>query len=178
MYIQKSGQSLKGKASGNAALAYLRNAAKSYVVIVPGAESYVDSAFDSVDEVFDAHQEEASVITQRAYNEVRAITQQKGDSRQTAVNVMTVLKRYLIDLHELGMKAGGDAISPMWNKYPATKEKLDGAFDEMKRLAEQGGPGAKCLFDETQRQVIRFDNYAYNSSNMHFFRSTVFSRII
>jgi hypothetical protein len=134
-------------------LAYLRKAAKSYVAIVPGAGFFVDSAFDSVDEVFDAHQEEANAITQRAYDEVRAITRQNDDSLETAVKVTDVLKKYLVDLHGLGMKAGGSVINPMWEKYPAAKEKLDGAFDELRRLAEQGGPGAKRIFDDTQQQV-------------------------
>lgn len=134
-------------------MAYLRRTAKSYTAIVPGAGSYVDAAFDSVDEVFDAHQEEAGAITQRTYDEIQAITRQGDDSLQTAVKVTSVLKRYLIDLHGLGMKAGGNAMSPMWEKYPAAKEKLDGAFDELRRLKEQGGPEAKRMFDDAQQQV-------------------------
>jgi len=154
-YIEISARALsnKSKTSSSAALAYLRKAAKSYVAIVPGAGFFVDAAFDSVDEVFEAHQEEASAITQRAYDEVRAITRQNDDSLETAVKVTDVLKKYLVDLHELGLKAGGSVINPMWEKYPAAKEKLDGAFDELRRLAEQGGPGAKRMFDDTQQQV-------------------------
>jgi len=150
-----SAQSLlnKNNASSNVALAYLRNAAKSYVAIVPGAGIFVDSAFDSVDEVFDAHQEEASAITQRAYDEIRAITRRNDDSLETSVKVTDVLRRYLVDLHGLGMKAGGSVVNPMWEKYPGAKEKLDGAFDELRRLAEQGGPGAKRIFDDTQQHV-------------------------
>jgi hypothetical protein len=155
MYLEKSQQTLadRGRTSSNVAFAYLRKAAKSYVAIVPGAESYVDSMFDSVDEVFDAHQEEASVITQRAYDEIQTITRQNNDSLQTAVDVMGVLKKYLIDLHGLGMKAGENVLSPMWDRYPAAKEKLDGAFDELRRRAENGGPAARRIFDETQQQV-------------------------
>jgi hypothetical protein len=155
VYFDKSGLSLAdgNKASTNVALAYLRKAAKSYMAVVPGAALYVDSAFDSLDEIFEAHEVEASIITQRAFNEIQAITRKGGDSLQTAGEVAAVLKKYLIDLHGLGTKAGGDVVNAMGQKYPGAKEKLDGAFDELKRLADQGGPAAQRVFNDAQLQV-------------------------
>jgi len=143
----------ESKASSNVALAYLRKSAQSYVASVPGAGLLVDSAFDWVDEAYDAHQEEASVITQRAYDEIQSIVRNGGNSQQIGVKVAEALRKYLVDLHALCMKAGGIAISPMWDKYSAAKEKLDGAFDEMERLAAQGGPNIKRIFDDAQQQV-------------------------
>jgi hypothetical protein len=159
----------RSKTSSNAALAYLRRAAKSYCAIVPGAGIFVDAAFDSVDEVFEAHQEEASAITQRAYDEIRSITKQNDDSLETAVKVTDVLKKFLVDLHGLGMKAGGSVINPTLEKYPAAKKKLDGAFDELRRLAEQGGPGAKRIFDDAQQQVGPPRLYATVHLDLSFF---------
>ena len=158
-YLTKSKESFStaGKASSNAALAYLRSAAKSYAAIVPGAGAVVDAAFNSVDEVFDAHQEEASAITQRAYDELqRVIGPGAGaadDKLETAYRVTSILKAYLFELHALGAKAGGTALAPMWEKYPGAREKIDGTFGEMKRVAEASGPGAKKVLMDTQQQV-------------------------
>ncbi|KAF7977760.1 hypothetical protein HWV62_40655 [Athelia sp. TMB] len=157
-YLAKSKESLStaGKASSNAALAYLRGAAKSYAAIVPGAGAVVDAAFNSVDEVFDAHQEEASAITQRAYEELqRVIGPGAGaadDKLETAYRVTGILKAYLFELHALGAKAGGTALAPVWERYPGAREKIDGAFGEMKRVAEASGPGAKKVLMDTQQQ--------------------------
>jgi hypothetical protein len=123
MYLEKSKKSITARTSSNTALAYLssrryRGAANSYVAIVPGAGSYVDSAFDSVDEVFEAHQDEANVITQKG---IHTVIRQNGedDSLQTAIDILSVFKRYwyFIELHKLGVKAGGHALAPVWEKY-------------------------------------------------------------
>lgn len=82
-YLNKS-FSNPGKASSNPALAYLRGAAKSYAATVPGASLFIDSAFDSVDEIFDAHQEEASIVTQRACDELQGIVRQNGDTLKSS----------------------------------------------------------------------------------------------
>ncbi|KZP34266.1 hypothetical protein FIBSPDRAFT_1035342 [Athelia psychrophila] len=159
-YLSKSKESFsnEGKASSNIALAYLRSAAKSYAGLVPGAGAFVDAAFNSVDEVFDAHQEEASLITQRAYDELQIVihpsdASNADDKLEIAFRVISILKVYLLELHNLGTKVGGTALAPMWEKYPGAKEKVEGAFGEMKRLAESSGPGATKVLADTQRQV-------------------------
>jgi len=159
-YLSKSKESFSngGKASSNFALAYLRSAAKIYASLVPGAGAVVDAAFNSVDEVFDAHQEEASLITQRAYDELQLVIRPSDasnvdDRLQTAFRVISILKAYLLELQSLGTKAGGTALAPVWDKYPGAKEKVDGAFGEMRRLAESSGPGAAKMLADTQQQV-------------------------
>jgi hypothetical protein len=159
MYLEKSKESItaRTKTSGNAALAYLRGAAKSYVAIVPGAGSYIDSAFDSVGEVFAAHQEEANAITQKAYDDIHTVIRQNGgdDTLQTAIDVLSIFKRYFIELHGIGVKAGGHALAPVWEKYPEAMDSISRALGEMKRVAEHGGPAAKRAFDDAQQQVSR-----------------------
>lgn len=162
-YISKSQESVSnvskaGKASSNAALAYLRTVAKSYAALVPGAGQFIDAAFNSVDEVFDAHQEEASLITQRAYDELQLVIHPSDPSKaedklEIAFQVTSILKAYLFELHVLGTKAGGSAMAPIWEKYPGAKEKLEGTLGDMKHLAESSGPGAKKIFEDTQQHV-------------------------
>lgn len=116
-YVEKTQQTL----SASAALAYLRGVAKSYVAIIPGARFYIDEAFDMVDGIFEAHQEEANAITQKAYDNIHKTIRQSGedDSLQTAIDILSVFKGYFIELQGLGVKASRSALSIAWDKSGA-----------------------------------------------------------
>jgi hypothetical protein len=153
--LEETKQSLKDRGNSNKALIYLRKVAKSYVTILPGADSFVDQAFDSVDEIVDAHAEEVNAITNTAYKEIQEILKQGGEEQNLAkaIKVMDVLRRRLGEIQALGVKAGGDALGPVWKKFPDVKGKIGAELEELQTLAKKQGPDAKKILNDAQQQV-------------------------
>lgn len=139
----------KNTGSASDALAYLRSVAKSYSSFVPGASSYVDSTFDSLDELQETHGEEMNKILKGATDELTKVVQDGGADAATAAKVYEVLRRRVAELQELGVKVGGDIL----DMYPQAKEALGGGYEQLKKLSESGGPEAKKIFDDTTSQV-------------------------
>jgi hypothetical protein len=143
--------------SPNEALQFLRGVAKSYAGIIPGASSYVDSTFDSLDELHDTHGEELNKILQGAYDDVRGILKDMKDQEsidaEKASKLMAVLGKRVSELNELGMKAGSDAFSKFEEKYPMVSQTIGSSYSDLKGLAQRGGPEAKKLVEESIAQV-------------------------
>lgn len=154
-FLQETKQSLLDKKNSNKALLYLRKVAKSYVAIVPGADMFVDQAFDSVDEIVDAHAEEATAITNSAYAEIQDIMKNGGEEQSLAkaIRVMDVLKRRLGEIQALGVKVGGDTLGPLLEKFPEVRGKIGAELEELQNLAKDRGPDARRIWSDTQQQV-------------------------
>lgn len=145
----------------NEVLRYLRNIARSYVAVVPGLSSYVDTTFDSLEKIAADHADEAREITQGAYDEIQKIVNE-GKSKSgnlsdvgpdAAFKVLDVLRRRTAELYELGKKAGGSAVDELLEKNPQVKEKLGGGYEQLKGLVESRGPEAKKALDEVSNKV-------------------------
>ena len=64
--IQKLTQNIQNQApEPNEALKWLRSTASSYAAFIPGAKSYVDTAFDDLDKVHAKHSDEVEKIVQK-----------------------------------------------------------------------------------------------------------------
>jgi hypothetical protein len=61
----------------------------------------------------------------------------------------------LTELYELGKRAGGDVVNELLESHPEVKEKLGGGYEQLQKLAQDKGPEAKKLLDDTQSQVRR-----------------------
>lgn len=137
----------------------MRSVVKSYAGVVPGASGYVDSTFDTLDELHETHGEELDKILQGAYDEVSAVlkdAQSKGTNGvdvATAGKLMDILVKRTKELTELGAKAGSDVFSKLEEKYPMVAQTLGSSYGELKALAKRGGPEARKLVDETVSQV-------------------------
>lgn len=135
--------------SPNEALNYLRGVARSYASAIPGAQSYIDTTFDSLEELSETHGEKMTEIVSKARDELANIVQKGGADVQTAASVYDVLRRTVKELQELGLQVGGDFLE----KHPKVKERIGGGYAELKKLAETKGPQAKKIFDDTTSQV-------------------------
>lgn len=155
-YYQETKAAIASKApkSPNEALDYLRDVARSYLVVIPGARPHVDAAFDTIDELRDTHGEDVNRIVSDGYEDVRVIIKDSGSmDAGTAMKILDVLRRRSAELEELGKKAGKDAFGSLSEKYPQLSEKLGGGYEEFKNLAQSKGPEAKRVYDETSGQV-------------------------
>lgn len=86
---------------------------------------------------------------QKAYNELKQITQEKGASVEGVVKAWQVLQTAAKDVGALAGDVGKDII----NRHPEVKEKFGGQFEELKRMGDQYGPEAKKKVDETWSQL-------------------------
>ncbi|RPD63871.1 hypothetical protein L227DRAFT_572311 [Lentinus tigrinus ALCF2SS1-6] len=155
-YYQETKAAIASKApnSPNEALDYLRDVARSYLVIIPGARPHVDAAFDTIDELRSTHGDDVNRIVSDGYEEVSVVIKDSGSmDAAVAMKILDVLRRRSAELEELGKKAGKDAFGSLSEKYPQLSEKLGGGYEEFKRLAESKGPEAKKVYDETSRQL-------------------------
>jgi hypothetical protein len=121
------------------ALETLRTATKGYVAFIPGAGLFVDHAFDSVDSIVDKHAEEANDIIYKAYLELMDVLKEQNFAVNmgTSLEVLGVLRRLLRRLQMLGVKAGGDVVSPvLGNTLDGLKEKF--SLDEVRRVGSGG----------------------------------------
>lgn len=89
-------------------LKHLRDACKAYVAHLPGAGFFVDKAFDGIDDVVDAHAQEANAFIAKAYQNVQAIISRNRDAPgwNKALEITTIVTQLGMELGALGIKAG------------------------------------------------------------------------
>jgi hypothetical protein len=138
----------------NAALKYLRQAAKQYASIVPGSAILVDMTFDSVDAVFETHREQATGIVVAAYDRVREVQQDtRIDNWETSARIMGILREMTISLLILGGKAGDDVLGPVWERFPDVRGKVEKSVQDLISFGSAHGPVAMKIAEDTHRQV-------------------------
>jgi len=148
--FEKLSQNLQKNApEPNEALKWLRSTASSYAAFIPGAKSYVDSAFDDLDKVQAKHGKEVDEIVNKAYNELKDATKKGGMSVETATRTWEILEKTIKRLGELA----SDSASEILDNHPQLKEKVGGNLDQLKSMADNYGPEAKKQLDETYNQI-------------------------
>ncbi|KAI0930627.1 hypothetical protein AcV5_007291 [Taiwanofungus camphoratus] len=156
-YYQQAKEVIVEKApkNPNEMIQFLRSTAKSYTGLIPGASSYIDKSFDTLDELHKTHGEEMDKILQSAYDEIKRILDEKdsGMNMETGMKVAEVLRRRMGELQEVGKSAGQDVFKALGDQYPEITEKLGGGYENLKAMAEKSGPEAKKILDDTTQQV-------------------------
>ncbi|KAG0646601.1 hypothetical protein D0Z07_7568 [Hyphodiscus hymeniophilus] len=132
----------------NEALKWLRSTATSYAAFIPGAKSYVDSAFNDLDKVQANHGKEVEDIVNNAYKELKQATK-SGMSVETASKTWEILEKTIKQLGELA----SDSASEILDNHPQLKEKVGGNLDQLKSMADNYGPEAKKQLDDTYQQI-------------------------
>ncbi|PCH43567.1 hypothetical protein WOLCODRAFT_122202 [Wolfiporia cocos MD-104 SS10] len=145
----------KAPKSPNEVVEFLRGTVRPYVVLIPGASSYVDSVFDTLDELRETHGEDVNKVLQRGYDEVKQVLKESGGAVnvETGMKVMGVLRRCASELEKVGRKAGKDIVQTLSEKHPEVRQKLGGGYEELKRLVEKNGPEAKKILDDTTERI-------------------------
>ncbi|KAJ3786326.1 hypothetical protein GGU10DRAFT_174974 [Lentinula aff. detonsa] len=142
VYLEQTKQSVVNK-HPNEALNYLRQLVKSYVAVVPGSGFAVDKLFDSVGEIIEEHQKEASEILANAQAEVEGIVKQKDQLTNTelAARIMAVVGKHMNEIGKLGAKAGGPVLQPVIDRLPEKvdfTEKVDQSVGMLKTFFDKG----------------------------------------
>ncbi|CUA74518.1 hypothetical protein RSOLAG22IIIB_11278 [Rhizoctonia solani] len=121
----------------NEALSYLRSVTKSYAVFVPGGSQYVDSVFDSIDELHNSHREEIDSIVSGAYNDIKKITnERKSMDLDSALAILGVLQKRAGELGNVAGELSSDAVGPILDRHP------------------NHAPEVKKLYDDTANKII------------------------
>jgi hypothetical protein len=116
-YVSSASKKLKDSTpEPNEALDWLRNAAKSYAVFVPGVGGYIDTAFDDLDAIREKHGDEVDDIVREAYSELQDL------ARNGQLSILTAQKAWNMDNH------------------PQLREKVGGNIDKLKEYGENYGP--------------------------------------
>jgi len=133
----------------NEALDWLRNTALSYAVFIPGARSYVDSAFNDIDAVRAKHGDEVDNIIREAYDEMKDVVKNGEMSLMTAEKGWYVIVKHMGKIGDLS----GDAAQQIMDNHPQLKEKVGGNLDYLKDMGKNYGPEAKKEVDRTWQQI-------------------------
>ncbi|EJT99689.1 hypothetical protein DACRYDRAFT_23741 [Dacryopinax primogenitus] len=147
--VQARDKALKNVPSTSQAIAYLRQTAHAYTLLIPGGKKYVDETFDNLEEASRKHGPEVDGIIGRAYAELRKVVDEGEADLETARKVAGVLARRGKELAELTRKAGGDFL----DKYPGAEEGLGKAYAEMERFAFQRGEEGKKAMEDVRKQL-------------------------
>lgn len=173
-YVNSATQKLKESTpEPNEALAWLRNAAQSYAAFIPGAKSYVDSAFDDLDAIREKHGDEVDKIVSEAYEEMRGILSNGDVSLVTAHKTWDVITKHMSRISDLA----GDASQQIMDNHPALKEKLGGNIDILKEYGEKYGPEAKKEVDRTWQQISDVVKTGVSASNIEKIKSIVQEKV-
>jgi hypothetical protein len=146
----------------NEALQWLRSAAQSYAAFIPGAKTYVDSAFDDLDAIRAKHGEEVDKIVSEAYEEMRQVLGKGDMSLVTAHKTWDVITKHMSRIAELA----GDASQQIMDNHPALKEKLGGNIDKLKEYV-----------DRTWQQISDVVKTGVSASNIEKIRSIVQEKV-
>jgi hypothetical protein len=135
--------------SSDEALRWLRETSLSYAAFIPGAKGIVNSTFDDLDTIRHKHGKEFDDALQKAYNDLKKITLEKGMSVETAQKAWQVVERFGKEMSELA----GDAADEILQNHPELKKRVGGQLDQLKSMGESYGPEAKKQVDETWQQI-------------------------
>ena len=130
------------------AIQWLRKSASGYAGLIPGAQQYVDGAFDELEAIKKEHGKEADRIVKEAYEDLKKISGEDV-SMTTLTRVWDVLQDAAKKVKDLA----GDVGSTLLEKNPELKEKFGGQFQKLKEMGDQYGPEAKKEVDETWKQM-------------------------
>jgi hypothetical protein len=149
-YLDQTKQTIAQKTpEPNEAFNWLRDTVKSYAILIPGARSYVDTAFDDLDKIRNDHGKEFDEVVKNAYTELSDLSQKEGLSLDSASKAMVVLQKHVKQLYDLA----GDAAENVLDNHPQLKEKFGGGFNQLKELGDAYGPQAKEEVDRTWQQI-------------------------
>ncbi|KFZ11776.1 hypothetical protein V502_07388 [Pseudogymnoascus sp. VKM F-4520 (FW-2644)] len=132
----------------NELLKWFRSTVTSYAAFIPGAKSYVDSAFNDLDKIEQKHRGKVDEIVREAYSDMREATK-SGLTIETAHKTWEILQKHLGKLSELASDASGEIL----DNHPKLKEKVGGNIDQLKQMAESYGPEAKEQVNKTYDQI-------------------------
>lgn len=171
----------------NQAVDWLRSTANSYAVFIPGAKSYIDSAFDELEEVQKKHGKEVESIVKDTYDQLKDVGK-NGVNLETVGKAWDVLQKAMEKIKDLagdlgdeyapkvkGMgeeawKKGMDSVKPYLDKNPKVKQVIEenadslksgnvsDVFEKVKKAVETGD------VDELKKYVKDAGEKAKNSS--------------
>ncbi|KAJ5663600.1 hypothetical protein N7507_004331 [Penicillium longicatenatum] len=149
-YIDQAKQKVAQKTpEPNEAFRWLRDTVKSYAVFIPGARSYVDTAFDDLDKIRKDHGQEFDEVVKNAYNELNSLLTKEGLNTDSAAKALGVLQKHARQLFDLA----GDAAENVLDNHPEIKEKVGGGFEDLKEMGDAYGPKAKEEVNRTWQQI-------------------------
>jgi cell division septum initiation protein DivIVA len=173
-YVNSATQKIKEQTpEPNEALQWLRNAAQSYAAFIPGAKTYVDSAFDDLDAIRAKHGKEVDDIVSEAYDEMRKVLGNGDMSLVTAHKTWDVITKHMSRIADLA----GDASQQIMDNHPQLKEKLGGNYDKLKEYGDKYGPEAKKEVDRTWNQIGDVVKTGMSAANIEKIRGIVQEKV-
>lgn len=147
--------------AGNA-IQWLRETVESYTKFIPGASTYVDTAFDDLEKIRSKHNDEVDQIIRESYDEMKKVTQ-SGFTADSASKTWEILQDTFVRIGRLA----GDVAEDILENHPQLKEKVGGKFTQLKQMGDQYGPEAKKQVDETWNEVqnILKSGFSVSSAN-------------
>lgn len=127
----------------------LKEVADRYSPWIPGGREFVENAFKDLERVREKHETEVNEIVRGTYEELRDVSTRKGTSLETVNETWYILSRRLEELSSLA----GDVAEQILDSHPEMRDRLDGSFEQLRRLGDRLGPGAKREVDETFCEV-------------------------
>jgi len=136
----------------NEALKWMHGTAVSYASFIPGAKSYVDSAFKDLEKVQDNHGAEVEQVVERVYADLKSAVSNDNSQgvTETAETIWNVLQNGMNDIAGLA----GDSVQDIISNHPQIKEKIGGSLEQFQGMAKNyGGEDVKKEVKETMQQV-------------------------
>ncbi|KAF2167135.1 hypothetical protein M409DRAFT_22567 [Zasmidium cellare ATCC 36951] len=129
----------------------LKEVADKYSPWIPGGREFVEQSFSDLETVREKHGTEVNEIVRDTYEELRDVSSRKGTSLETVNATWYILSRRLEELSSLA----GDVAQQILESNPSLRDRLDGSFEQLRRLGDRLGPGAKREVDETFCEVSK-----------------------
>lgn len=161
-YLDSSFKSVTDKApQPSEAVQWLRQTVTGYTKMIPGANQYVEQAFEDIEKVQEKHGDEVEKIVKDTYDELKGITK-AGVSVAAATQAWDILQKAMKKIGSLA----GDAAEDIMNNHPELKEKVGGQYKQLKQMGEQYGPEAKKKAEETWKEVQDIIKGGISSENI------------
>jgi len=149
-------------------LKWLRQVTTYYGGFIPGASSYINTAFDDFDKVHEKHADEVDQIVTDAYNELKGLSK-KEMNIATAQEAWEVLQKHVKRIGELA----GDAAQQILDNHPEIKKQVGGSLDQLKSMSDAYGPEAKKQLDDTWAQIKDITSNGINAETANKIRKLV-----
>lgn len=141
----------------------LRMLAKSYVATVPGAGILVDVAFDQVEGIVDAHQEEARAILKTAMEDIQIAVKAHGkNSKAAAWDVLIILRDKLGQIQASASGVGQNKIGPLFENFDGFREHANqripqvlASVHSLRSAAQKGLEKVRSLAFQLNRVLLK-----------------------
>lgn len=171
--LEKLSQDIPANApESNQGLPWLHSTAVAYAAFIPGAQAFIDSAFNDLESVQKKQGKRVDDIVRTAHRDLKDATK-NGLDLESVGKAWEIIEKAVNQIGNLAAESSQDILS----QDPDIKAKVGDKLDQLKKMAEDFGPEARKEFDDAYEKIKDLLSSGLGSDNIEKIRKLIQEKI-